>query len=152
MERRKFMVLLGGLGAFARTLSKYPAASPLLADPAAQEKESPGPAAPIAIHPENPISSMHSQFRAGSRPSLSISQMPPWQNPAPTISPIWRMAGQPISGPIVFGLPEGTYRVCFYSPSAGVYSPGIRVQGRDRVTLEIPSFKQDIVLRVKREH
>ena len=59
-------------------------------------------------------------------------------------------AGQPVSGPIVFGLPEGIYRVCFYSPMAGVYSPGIRVRGGDRITLEIPSFQQDLVLRVKR--
>jgi hypothetical protein len=61
-------------------------------------------------------------------------------------------AGQPISGPIVFSLPEGSYRVCFYSPIAGVYSPGIRVQGGNRVTVEIPSFEQDIVLRATREH
>ena len=54
MKRREFIGLLGGLGAFARPLSISPAASPLLADPAAQEKESSGPAAPIAIHPENP--------------------------------------------------------------------------------------------------
>ena len=62
------------------------------------------------------------------------------------------MAGQPISGRIVFILPEGTYRVCFYSPIAGLYSPGIQVQGGNRVTLEIPSFEQDIVLRASREH
>jgi hypothetical protein len=61
-------------------------------------------------------------------------------------------AGQPISGPIVFGLPAGTYRVYFYSPIAGVYSVGVRVQGGDRVTLEIASFEQDVVFRVKREH
>jgi len=54
MERREFIVLLGGLSAFARTLSKYPSASPLFAEPAAQEKQSPRHAAPIAIHPENP--------------------------------------------------------------------------------------------------
>ncbi|MGO8735658.1 MAG: hypothetical protein ACLQVM_23000 [Terriglobia bacterium] len=60
-------------------------------------------------------------------------------------------AGQPISGRIVFLLPKGTYRVCFYSPSTGLYSPGIQVQGGNRVTLEIPSFEQDIVLRASRE-
>jgi len=60
-------------------------------------------------------------------------------------------AGQPISGPIVLGLPAGTYRVYFYSPIAGVYSPGVRVEGGDRVTLATPSFEQDIVLRATRE-
>jgi hypothetical protein len=60
-------------------------------------------------------------------------------------------AGQPIMGPIMFDLPMGTYRACFYSPSAGVYSPGVRVTGGGRVTLEIPSFEQDMVLRVIRE-
>jgi hypothetical protein len=61
-------------------------------------------------------------------------------------------AGQPIRGPIVFALPPGTYWACFYSPIAGVYSPGVRIQGGERVTLEIPSFEQDIVLRATREH
>ena len=60
-------------------------------------------------------------------------------------------AGHSIRGRIDFGLPPGTYRASAYSPSAGVYSPGIRVQGGDRVTLEIPPFEQDIVLRVTRE-
>jgi hypothetical protein len=60
-------------------------------------------------------------------------------------------AGRPIMGPINFDLPVGTYRACFYSPSAGVYSPGVRVTGGGGVPLEIPSFEQDIVLRVTRE-
>lgn len=60
-------------------------------------------------------------------------------------------AGQPISGPVVFGIPAGTYRAHFYSPTAGHYSPGARMLGGDRVTLELPSFVQDIVLRVRRE-
>ncbi len=60
-------------------------------------------------------------------------------------------AGQPIMGPIGFGLPAGTYRACLYSPAAGEYSPGVRVTGGGGVKLEIPSFEQDIVLRVTRE-
>ena len=60
-------------------------------------------------------------------------------------------AGGPIMGPIMFDLPMGTYRACFYSPCAGVYSPGVRLTGGGRVRLEIPSFEHDIVLRVTRE-
>jgi len=59
-------------------------------------------------------------------------------------------AGQPVTGPAGFALPTGTYRACFYSPSAGVYSPAIRITGGG-VNLEIPSFEHDIVLRVTRE-
>jgi hypothetical protein len=60
-------------------------------------------------------------------------------------------AGWPIMGPISFDVPRGTYRACFYSHSAGEYSPGVRVTGGSRVTLEFPPFEQDIVLRVTRE-
>ena len=60
-------------------------------------------------------------------------------------------AGQPVMGPIGFDLPAGTYRACLYSPAAGEYSPGVRVTGGGGVKLEIPSFEQDIVLRVTRE-
>jgi hypothetical protein len=60
-------------------------------------------------------------------------------------------ACQPITGRLEFIPPEGTYRARFYSPTAGVYSPGVRVSGGNRVTFELPSFEQDIVLRVTRE-
>jgi hypothetical protein len=60
-------------------------------------------------------------------------------------------AAQPVCGPIAFGLPEATYGVYFYSSTAGVYSRRVRVRGGDRITLEIRSFEQDIVLRATRE-
>lgn len=60
-------------------------------------------------------------------------------------------AGQPIAGSLAFDVPAGTYRACFYSPTTGVYSPGVRVKGGGHLTLEIPPFEQDIVLRVTRE-
>ena len=60
-------------------------------------------------------------------------------------------AGQPITGSLAFDLPAGTYRACFYSPTAGVYSPGVRVTGGGSLTLEIPPFEHDVVLRVTRE-
>ena len=60
-------------------------------------------------------------------------------------------AGQPITGSLAFDLPAGTYRAYFYSPTAGVYSPGVRVMGGGRLTLEIPPFEHDIAFRVTRD-
>ena len=59
-------------------------------------------------------------------------------------------AGKAISGPIGFDLPPGNYYASFYSPVEGAYSPGVLVKGGGRVTLEIPGFEQDLVLRVVR--
>lgn len=60
-------------------------------------------------------------------------------------------AGQPIRGPILFDLPEGAYVAYLYSPAVGSYSPGVRLQGGDDNTFEMPSFEQDVVLRVTRQ-
>ena len=60
-------------------------------------------------------------------------------------------AGQPISGPLSFSLPAGSYTVRFFSPRSGVYSPGVRVMGGDNIRLELTPFEHDIVLRAKRE-
>lgn len=60
-------------------------------------------------------------------------------------------AGEPVSGPVSFTLPQGKYRASLYSPVAGLYSPVFRVEGGQRVTIELPPFQQDIVLRVQRE-
>lgn len=59
-------------------------------------------------------------------------------------------AGQPISGPVAFRLPEGNYRVCLYSPATGGYSPCAQVRGGGRATFDLAPFEQDIALRVKR--
>ena len=60
-------------------------------------------------------------------------------------------AGRPIAGKVAFHLPEGTYRVCLYSPVTGMYSPCMTVRGgSDAVTIELPPFKHDMVLRVTR--
>lgn len=61
-------------------------------------------------------------------------------------------AGEPVSGPVAVTLPQGNYRASLYSPVAGVYSPELRVQGGNRVTIELPPFQHDIVLRVQRQH
>ncbi len=61
-------------------------------------------------------------------------------------------AGHTISGDLSIRLPEGRYLASFYSPTTGLYSPAIPVQGDPKeVTLHLPPIEQDIVLVVKRE-
>lgn len=59
-------------------------------------------------------------------------------------------AGQPISGNLSFQLPAGDYRVCLYSPTAGVYSPCLPVRGGGLVTFELAPFVEDVVICVTR--
>jgi hypothetical protein len=60
-------------------------------------------------------------------------------------------AGTVLGGSISFSLPAGRYRACLYSPVDGGYSPCLAVEGGKRVTIELPPFRQDIVVRVSRE-
>jgi hypothetical protein len=61
-------------------------------------------------------------------------------------------AGHPISGELSIRLPEGRYLASFYSPTTGLFSPAMPVQGDPKeVTLRLPPIEQDIVLVVKRE-
>jgi len=59
--------------------------------------------------------------------------------------------GHPVSGEIMFSVPEGTYDVRTYSPAAGVYSRAKRISGGNQIRFELPTFEHDIVLRVTRE-
>lgn len=60
--------------------------------------------------------------------------------------------GRPISGSVAFRLPAGDYRIQSFSPVTGEYSPPRTVQGGlDPITFELPSFRNDIALRVTRE-
>ena len=61
-------------------------------------------------------------------------------------------AGKPIGGSISVALPKGEYVARFYSPVAGEYSPGIFItaEGDKRVSMELPEFRHDVVLRVTR--
>jgi Cellulase (glycosyl hydrolase family 5) len=58
-------------------------------------------------------------------------------------------AGEPVSGPVSVTLPQGKYRASLFSPVTGMYSPVEPVQGGRRVTIELPAFQHDIVLRVQ---
>jgi hypothetical protein len=59
-------------------------------------------------------------------------------------------AGGPLSGPVSFALPAGAYRVSLYSPTTGVSSPALAVSGGKTITLELPPFRHDVVLRATR--
>jgi len=58
--------------------------------------------------------------------------------------------GEPIEGHIALDLPGGTYRAACYSPETGMYSPAIRIEGGERVPIDLPSFRHDLVVRLRR--
>ncbi|MEX0676508.1 MAG: cellulase family glycosylhydrolase [Pirellulales bacterium] len=60
-------------------------------------------------------------------------------------------AGEPISGSIAFRLPQGDYLASLFSPTTGLYSPAVTVRGgSEPVTLELPEFRHDVVVDVRR--
>lgn len=61
------------------------------------------------------------------------------------------LAGEPVSGAVSVTLPHGRFRASYYSPEAGMYSPVLFVEGGQRVTINLPPFQHDMVLRVQRE-
>lgn len=58
-------------------------------------------------------------------------------------------AGEAIAGSISLALPPGNYDVSLYSPTSGEYSPAIRVQGGAKRVIDLPDFKQDMVIRAR---
>jgi hypothetical protein len=60
-------------------------------------------------------------------------------------------AGEPVSGPVSVALPQGKYLASLYSPVTGEYSLESRVQGGPGTKIELPPFRDDIVLRIQRE-
>ena len=61
-------------------------------------------------------------------------------------------AGKPVSGTVSVTLPPGQFRASLYSPVAGMYSPILLVEGGQRVTIDLPPFQNDVVLRIQRQH
>ena len=59
-------------------------------------------------------------------------------------------AGQALEGNVAFPLPDGRYRVSLYSPTSGTYSPGIFVVGGKAITLALPPWRHDVVVRATR--
>lgn len=59
-------------------------------------------------------------------------------------------AGQPVEGKVSFALPAGAFRVSLYSPTTGLYSPALTLEGGRTVTIDLLPFEQDVVLRATR--
>jgi hypothetical protein len=59
-------------------------------------------------------------------------------------------AGRPIEGRVSFRLPGGSFRVGFYSPTTGASSLSLRLDGPKVVTVDLPAFRHDVVLRATR--
>ena len=57
--------------------------------------------------------------------------------------------GRPIEGTLGFSLPEGRFEVAAYSPTAGTYSPALRVAG-GVTTFDLPPFTHDTLIRIRR--
>ncbi|MBI3840310.1 MAG: hypothetical protein HY288_20505 [Planctomycetia bacterium] len=63
-----------------------------------------------------------------------------------------KMAGEPIGGEIAFRLPEGVYRASLFSPTSGAYSPAMKIEGGAApVKLELPEFRHDVVIEVRKD-
>ncbi len=61
-------------------------------------------------------------------------------------------AGEPIAGDVAFRLPQGRYRATLISPTTGGESPATGLQGgSDPVSVDLPAFRHDVVLRVVRD-
>jgi hypothetical protein len=59
-------------------------------------------------------------------------------------------AGQPIAGTIKFQLAPGAYTAAMYSPTTGLHSPAVVLDGGGAVTLRLEPFVHDLVVRVTR--
>jgi hypothetical protein len=58
-------------------------------------------------------------------------------------------AGQPMDGRIALDLPPGKYRAACYSPTTGLYSPSLTLEGAPDTRLALPEFRHDIVVRIR---
>ena len=59
-------------------------------------------------------------------------------------------AGTAISGEIIVDLPSGSHKVTCYSPTTGLYSPALALEGAEDLCLEVPPFEHDLVVRITR--
>lgn len=58
-------------------------------------------------------------------------------------------AGEVLQGSVVLDLPPGRFTMSCFSPTTGLYSPGLVIPGGKDVTVSLPEFQHDIVLRLK---
>ncbi len=59
-------------------------------------------------------------------------------------------AGTPVVGELVLDLPEEHYEVACFSPTTGLYSPGVTTACGQATRLALPSFRHDLVVRLRR--
>jgi hypothetical protein len=59
-----------------------------------------------------------------------------------------RGAGQPISGRVTLNLPAGSYEIAGFDPKTGEYAAATPQAGGGAVTVEVPAFREDWVMRV----
>ncbi len=69
----------------------------------------------------------------------------------PQNHPLAHGPGQPISGYITLDLPDGVYNVVYYDPQTGLYASSSAIQGAADRTLALPTFEQDMVVRIRRK-
>ncbi len=60
-------------------------------------------------------------------------------------------AGRPIEGSIELDLAGGPYWVAIYDPSTGLYSPAAVLEGGNAVSLRLPPFTHDLVIRLTQQ-
>lgn len=58
-------------------------------------------------------------------------------------------ANSPLQAALKLPLPSGRYETRVYSPSSGGYSPAIWIQSTGLAEIDLPSFNEDIVIRVR---
>ena len=59
-------------------------------------------------------------------------------------------AGAPINGTLVLKLAAAAYRVTYFDPSRGLYSPATTIQGGDQSEIALPEFVHDLAIRLTR--
>ena len=59
-------------------------------------------------------------------------------------------AGSAIEGDIVLDLPQGTYKTSCFSPTTGLYSPAVVIQGGSGTRVILPEFIHDIVIQIRK--
>ncbi len=60
-------------------------------------------------------------------------------------------SGEPISGNLSVRIPRGEYRLRFFSPTSGTYSPAIGIKGNDEpVSIPLTRFEHDLVVEISR--
>ena len=59
-------------------------------------------------------------------------------------------AGELIKGQLIFDLPQDDYKISFYSPVAGSYDSQFPIAGGKDITISVPAFEHDLVVRIKR--